>query len=96
MNKSELVAAIVDHKTNTGLSKVAVNFVLDTLGEVVHDALKRGDEVTLPGICKISSKLRAGRTCKNPRTGEPLDVPAKHVPDIVQLKALKDAAAVEL
>lgn len=96
MNKSDLVNAIAAHHSNTGISKVAVNFVLDTLGEVVQDALKKGDEVTVPGICKITSTLRAGRTGKNPRTGEALDIPAKHVPKIVVLKALKDAAAVEL
>ena len=96
MNKQDLVNAIAEHHSNTGTSKVAIGFVLDTLGEVVQDVLKKGDEVTVPGICKISSTLRAGRTGKNPRTGEALEIPAKHVPKIVVLKALKDAAAIEL
>jgi DNA-binding protein HU-beta len=96
MNKQELVNAIAAHPNNTDTSKAAIEFVLDTLGGVVQDVLKKGDGVTVPGICKISSKLRAGRTGKNPRTGEPLDIPAKHVPDIVVLKALKEAAAIEL
>jgi DNA-binding protein HU-beta len=96
MNKQDLVNAIAEHHSNTGTSKVAIGFVLDALGDVVQGALKKGDEVTVPGICKISSTLRAGRTGKNPRTGEALEIPAKHVPKIVVLKALKDAAAVEL
>lgn len=96
MNKQDLVNAIAAHPSNTGTSKVAIEFVLDTLGEVVQETLKKGEEVTVPGICKISTTLRAGRTGKNPRTGEALEIPAKHVPKIVVLKALKAAAAVEL
>lgn len=96
MNKQDLVNAIAEHHSNTGTSKTAISFVLDTLGEVVQETLKKGEEVTVPGICKISTTLRAGRTGKNPRTGEPLEIAAKHVPKIVVLKALKDAAAVEL
>lgn len=93
MNQSELVNNIAH---DTGVSKADVEKTLKGLGVVVHQALAHSHEVTVPGICKISTHLRAGRTGKNPRTGEPLQIPAKHVPKIVVLKALKDAAAVEL
>ena len=93
MNQSELVKAVSD---KSGLAQSLVETALKGLGATVHEVLKSGGEVTVPGICKITTHLRAGRTGKNPRTGEPLQIPAKHVPKIVVLKALKDAAAVEL
>lgn len=93
MNQSELVSNIAH---DTGVTKTDVEKTLKGLGVVVHQALAHSHEVTLPGICKISSTLRAGRMGKNPRTGEAIEIQAKHVPKIVVLKALKDAAAVEL
>lgn len=93
MKLDDLVAHIA---ASTSVSKKDVDAVLKGAAAAVHETLAAGGEVTLPGIAKISSNLRPGRTGKNPRTGEALEIPAKHVPKLTVLKALKDAAAKEL
>ena len=91
MNQADLVNAIADHHSNTGVSKAAIKFVLDAQAEVIKGELKSGGEVTLPGICKLSVTERAARTARNPRTGEEIAVAAKKAPKLSALKALKDA-----
>ena len=89
MNKTELVGRIKP----AGASNAVAESMLDALGKVVQEALANGDEVTLPGIGKLTVKQRAGRPGRNPATGEALDIPAKTVPHFSAAKALKDAVA---
>lgn len=91
MNQADLVNAIADHHSNTGVSKAAIKFVLDAQAEVIKGELKSGGEVTLPGIGKLSVSERAARTARNPRTGEEIAVAAKKAPKFSAAKALKDA-----
>jgi DNA-binding protein HU-beta len=90
MNQAELVARITEVNSRS-LAKADVQSVLTVLGEVAADELKKGGEVTLPGIGKLTTKARAARTGKNPQTGEPIVIPAKTVPHFSAAKALKDA-----
>lgn len=91
MTKQDLINAIAAHTANTGTSKATINFVLDALGEVAHTELKKGGEVTLPGIGKLSVKYVAARKGHNPATGAAVDIPAKKKPHFSAAKALKDA-----
>jgi len=93
MNQAELINAIAESNDNTGVSKVAIKFVLDKAGEIAQAELEKGGEVTLPGVGKLSVKTRAARTGRNPATGEALAIPEKKVPHFSALKALKDAVA---
>jgi DNA-binding protein HU-beta len=96
MTKQELIAAINEKSTShysAGVSKVVVAAVLDTLNEVVTDCIANGEEVTIPGIGKLSIKDKAARKGRNPSTGEEMDIPAKRVPHFSAAKALKDAVA---
>lgn len=88
MNKSELVAKVA---TANGLSKKQAEEMIDSIGAVVTDALLAGDEVTLPGIGKLSVVQRAARTGRNPKTGEEVKIAAKRAPKFSAAKALKDA-----
>jgi DNA-binding protein HU-beta len=91
MNKQELINTI--QQSTNGASKATVETVLDTLGSVVQSALKKGDEVTLPGLGKLSVSKRAARIGRNPATGAELKIKAKKVPKFSAAKALKDAVA---
>ncbi len=53
-----------------------VNVILCEIG----DALARGDRVELRGFGAFSVRQRGARKGRNPRTGEPVRVPAKAVP----------------
>jgi DNA-binding protein HU-beta len=88
MNKNDVIDAVSER---TGLAKSdaarAVEAVLATLTE----ALQKGDTVALSGFGSFLAKARAARTGRNPRTGEPIAIPASRVPSFKAGKALKDA-----
>ena len=53
--------------------------------------LKKGDEVSIAGLGIFSTKQRAARVARNPRTGASVNVPAMKVPKFRAAKALKDS-----
>ena len=53
---------------------------------VLEEALVKGEEVTFLGFGKFEVAERAARVCKNPKTGEAVNVEAKKV---VKFKAGK-------
>lgn len=88
MNKADLANVV---HTKIGGTKVQAEEVVETIiGEVVG-ALKKGDEVSIAGLGIFSTKTRAARTARNPRTGASVQVPAMRVPKFRASKALKDA-----
>lgn len=95
MNQAQLIDAIAAHPGNQGVSKTSIKFVLDTAAAVSQTALKAGDEVTLPGLGKLTVKQKAARTGRNPATGEEIDIPAKNAPHFSAAKALKDAVNIK-
>lgn len=88
MKRQDLITQIT---AASGIKQGAVENVLDYLGVVVQRALANGDEVTLPGLGKLSVKAKAARKGRNPKTGETMEIPAKNVPHFSVAKALKDA-----
>ena len=88
MNKAELIDAVAE---SADISKAAATRAVDTMLNSVTQALKSGDQVTLVGFGTFSVKERAARTGRNPRTGDPIEIPAAKVPSFKAGKALKDA-----
>lgn len=93
MNQADLINAISAHHANTGVSKAAIKFVLEAQGEIAQTELSNGNEVTLPGIGKFTTDLRAARIGRNPKTGEQIAIAEKRVPKFGASKVLKDAVA---
>ncbi len=88
MSQNELIKNIA---TATGVQQYVVEGILKELGAQAQAALFAGEEVALPGIGKLSAATRTARTGRNPRTGEPIAIPAKRAPSFAAAKALKDA-----
>lgn len=88
MNQSELIAKIA---AISGESKKATEAVLKASADVIAATLAEGDDVTLPGLGKLHVKARAARTGINPKTKEPIQIPAGKSPGFKAAKALKDA-----
>ena len=88
MNKTELIDAVAE---GADISKAAATRAVDTMLDSISKSLANGDQVTLVGFGTFSVKERAARTGRNPRTGEPIDIPAAKVPGFKAGKALKDA-----
>lgn len=88
MNKAALVDAVHE---KIGGTKVAAEQAIDTVIDAIVDTLKKDGEVSIAGLGIFSTKRRAARTARNPRTGETIQVPAMRVPKFRAAKALKDA-----
>ncbi len=88
MNKQALIEAV--HET-LGDTKASAERAVDTVFNSIVETIKKGEEVSIAGFGIFSAKERAARTARNPRTGEPIQVPAMRVPKFRAAKALKDA-----
>ncbi len=88
MNKNDLVAAVAD---STGLSKTDAAKAVDSVFEEITTALKNDDEVRLVGFGSFSVANRAASQGRNPRTGEPMQIPASRQPKFKAGKGLKSA-----
>jgi nucleoid DNA-binding protein len=78
----------------TGLSRKQIAGVFDELSAYIKSQLsKKGPGVfTVPGLLKIKrveKKATPPRQGKNPRTGEPMTIPAKPKRTVVKALALK-------
>ena len=88
MNKQDLVAHVADA---AGLSKADATKAVDSVIDGITDSLKRGNEVRLVGFGTFAVAQRAASRGRNPRTGEPINIPASKQPKFKASKALKDA-----
>jgi DNA-binding protein HU-beta len=73
VNKSELIEKVAGQ---AGLSKSDAEKAVNAFIGVVEAAVATGDKVTVPGFGAWSRTFRAARTGRNPRTGEPVAIPA--------------------
>ena len=88
MNKQALAEKIAER---LGVSKADGERAVEVLIESITNTLKGGEEVSIASLGIFSAKMRAARTARNPRTGEPIQVPAMRVPKFRAAKAFKEA-----
>ena len=88
MNKADFVAQVADAAE---LSKADSARAVDAFIEVVKQALKKGDDVTLVGFGTFSVRKRAAREGRNPQTGDTIKIKASKNPAFKAGKALKEA-----
>ncbi len=88
MTKQDFVDAVAD---KAGLTKRDAASAVDAFLDVVTDTLKNGDQVTFTGFGKFSTSQRAARDGVNPRTKEPVRIPAATVPKFTAGSQLKKA-----
>ena len=78
MNKKEFVKAVA---AESGLTGVDAAKAVDAMQRVVSVSMQRGESIIIPGFGSFSLKECKARMGRNPRTGEPLKIPAKQEPD---------------
>ena len=88
MNKADIINKVHD---TLGGTKADAERAVETMLSCIVESLKDGNEVSIAGLGIFSAKMRNARTARNPRTGEPIEVPAMRVPKFRAAKALKDA-----
>jgi len=88
LNKNDLVASVADE---SGLSKSDSARAVDSVFDCITNALKSGTDVRLVGFGTFSITNRKASTGRNPRTGEPIQIPASKQPKFKAGKGLKDS-----
>lgn len=93
MNKTAMVNNVFSGVTASGrpLSKADVEHVLNTFGDVAAAELLGGGEVSVPGVGKLVTEERAARMGRNPRTGEPVQIPERKVVKLRPGKNMRSA-----
>ncbi|GHV40755.1 DNA-binding protein HU [Clostridia bacterium] len=88
MNKAELVTAIAE---KSGLTKKDSEKALAAFETVVTEELTKGGKIQMVGFGSFDVVERAAREGRNPRSNEPIQIPASKAPRFKVGKALKDA-----
>ena len=88
MRKSDIVKRIAAEALVTPL---AAQTAIDLLLSDIAEALARGEKVTIRGFGTFSRTQRAPRVGRNPKTGEPIDIPASPSVSFKPSRVLKDA-----
>ena len=88
MNKNDLIAAVA---ASSGLSKADATQAVESVFDTVTNTLRSGGEVRLVGFGTFSVSTRKASTGRNPRTGEPIQIPETKQPKFKAGKGLKDA-----
>ena len=77
MNKIDLVLEVA---RAAGLTREMSEAVVTAMFERMTDALVKGERVELRGLGTFEVRQRPARAARNPKTGAPVDVPARKVP----------------
>lgn len=89
MLKNQLIKAVAK---DTGIGADQVRRVIESIFDQATAAIKRGEEVFLLGLGKISISRRGPKTARHMVTGEKVVVPSRSVPVFRPSVALTEAA----
>jgi integration host factor subunit beta len=88
MTKSELIEALAAKQNQ--LTQKDIDAAVKTLLEHMSQALAGGERIEIRGFGSFSLHHRPARTGRNPKTGDTVELPAKHVPHFKPGKELRD------
>ncbi len=87
MTKAELVE---DVARAAELTKKDAERLVEIVFESIIDTLNHGEKIELRGFGSFRVRERGARRGRNPKTGDPVDIPAKRVPYFKPGKELKE------
>lgn len=88
MTKSELIELLADEHTH--LSQTDVELAVRSILEQLSRALAEGDRIEIRGFGSFSLHYRPPRMGRNPKTGDAVALPGKHVPHFKPGKELRE------
>ena len=88
MTKSELIERIAQRQSQ--LVYRDVELAVKTILEHMAECLAGGGRIEIRGFGSFSLHFRSGRVGRNPKTGTPVSLPAKHVPHFKPGKKLRE------
>lgn len=89
MTKADLVDQ-VHEAIGPGITKKDCAAVVDAFINAVKRAMVEEKRIELRGFGTFQVQYRKGRTARNPRTGEPVEVPPRAVPVFKASQLLRD------
>lgn len=87
MNKGDLVDRIAD---KAGVTKKQADAVLSVALESIVEVVASDEKVTLVGFGVFEARKRKARSGRNPKNGEPMQIPESVVPAFAAGKLFKD------
>ena len=88
MTKSELIESLIqqNHTIPVKSVEIAVKSILESMSQT----LEKGERIEIRGFGSFSLHYRQPRIGRNPKTGEKVDLDAKHVPHFKAGKELRE------
>ena len=91
MKKSQFIELVAERAQ---MSKAAaarvVDAIFDTAGGAISEAVKTAGHLSIPGFGKFSSRTRAAREGRNPRTGTTIQIPERTTVSFSPGKGFRD------
>jgi integration host factor subunit beta len=87
MTKSDLINALA---ARANITHARAEQVVNVVFETMTDSLVRGEGIEIRGFGSLSVRKYDGYQGRNPRTGEPVEVPPKRLPYFKVGKELKE------
>ena len=88
MTKSELIESL--SKRQSQLAYKDVELAVKTILEHMANTLSEGERIEIRGFGSFSLHYRPPRVGRNPKSGEPVSLPAKYVPHFKPGKQLRE------
>ena len=86
MTKQEIVDIV---SNATGLTKVETETIMNGVMSTIIDSLANNEKVELRGFGTFGIKHRMPKKARNPGTGEPINLPERHVPTFKPSKFMR-------
>src|SRR5690349_14219855 len=87
LTKADLIEEVL---RVTELPRKESESIVETIFDSIIESLQKGDKIEIRGFGSFRTRQRRGRTGRNPKTGEKVDVPPKKIPFFKPSKELKD------
>ena len=81
---------LVKYLVSRGYRRIAAEEIVNCVFEKIMDDVSKGYKVRIAGFGAFEPKHRAARTARNPRTNEPVHIPARTLPVFTPGKDFKD------
>ena len=88
MNKTELIASVAE---KTGIAKRDADAVVNAVFNTIVETVASGEKVQLVGFGTYEMRSRNERQGRDPRTNQPITIPASKSPAFKPGKAFKGA-----
>ena len=88
MKKTDLIKQVA---VQASLTNAKAKKVFEAVFQVITKGLQKEESISIAGFGIFKVKKRMATKGRNPRTGDPVDIPAKKIIGFTSSKALKEA-----